>query len=120
MKNLNDKFRPPIPSDVMDCVRYGSLCYENKKSCNVWLRVAPQDDDGKVLPFNADVIKGLLKYGFRLCFEDVRQKVIKIGKHNLGKRDFFVVESMHGKKFIIFSCGMSEQTPDMFIGVMPL
>lgn len=120
MENLNDKFRSPIPSDVMDCVRFGSLCYEHKKSCEVWLRVAPQDENGKILPFNANVIGGMLKYGFRLCFDDVRNKLIKIGEHNLGKREFFVVESMHGKKFIIFSCGMSEQMPDMFWAVMPL
>ncbi|MBQ8437037.1 MAG: hypothetical protein IJX20_05250 [Alphaproteobacteria bacterium] len=117
MENLKDIFRTPIPSDVMDCVRYGSLCYDHMKSCNVWLRIAPNDETGKELPFNADVIKGLLKYGFHLCFDDMRQKVIKIGEHNLGKRDFFVAESMHGKKFIIFSCGMSEI---YFIGIVAL
>jgi len=120
MKNFSNAFRPPIPSDVMDCVRYGSLCYDHMKICNVWLRIAPHDETGNNLPFSTEVINGLLKYGFHLCFEDVRQKVIKIGEHNLGKRNFLVAESMHGKKFIIFSCGMSEYAPDLFIAVMPL
>lgn len=117
MEKLNDKFRLPIPSDVMDCVSLGSLSYAHKKSCEVWLRMLPQDENGKSLPFSAKVVEELLKYGFRLCFDDVRNKMIKIGEHNLGKRDFLVVESMHGKKFIIFSCGMSEI---YFIGIVAL
>ena len=104
----------------MDFVRYGSLSYGHLQSCDLWLRVAPCDEDGKKLPFDGNVIANLLKYGFRLCFADVRQKIIKIGEHNLGKRDFLVAESVHGKKFMIFSCGMSDQEPDMFIGIVPL
>ena len=120
MKELNNKFRSPIPSDVMDDVSYGSLCYGHMQSCNLWLRVVPSDETGKKLPFTVEVIEKLLKYGFRLCFTDVRKKLIKVDEHKLGKRNFLVAESMHGKKFIIFSCGMSEAEPDMFICIMPL
>ena len=120
MNSHNDNFRSPVPSDVMDCVRYGFLSYGDRQGCDMWLRIAPSDEVGKILPFNGEVIASLLKYGFRLCFYDVRQKIIKIGEHNLGKKDFFIAESMHGKKFMIFSCGMSEQETNMFIGIVAL
>ena len=121
MNEQLNKFRPPQSADIMPEVAYGTFSYAKNHSCKMWMRALPvEGNETNYKEFCASTIENLLNYGFRLCFYDKRTKIIKIDNHNLGKHNFFVVESVHGKKFMLFSCGMNQNNAEQFIGILPL
>ncbi len=96
-----DGFRPPHPKDLMDNVSLCSYPWSNHISVRLWGCLKPQTDNGEDENFSVENVAKKLRYGCRVASRSVRKKEIVVSNCNLGLTEYVVVETIHGKKFMV-------------------
>ena len=108
-----DGFRPPQPADLMDNVSLCTYPWSNHISVKMWGCLAPKDEAGKSHEFSIENVAKKLRYGCRVVSKSLQTREIVISNCCLGCLSFLVVETFHGKKFMVFSF-------KFFWGIKPL
>lgn len=113
MENIS-LFREPKALDVLKGALIPTLQYGSDPQVNFASICVLEEIESLPLGYGfLETVKKYLAYGFRLLSEKAELIEIKIGQRSLGKRDAVIVESLHGKSFLVFeySCyiGIIEQ-----------